>query len=48
MSYWHEKGKADLSLSEDKKELHIYLENNEQGAIYVSVEIKDIQDLLGN
>jgi len=47
MSNWIEAKKESLSLSEDKKELHIYIDDDYSGAVYVSVQIKQILELLG-
>jgi hypothetical protein len=46
MSNWIEPKKEDIDLSDDKKEIHIYLFNDDFGANYVSIKVKDIIDLL--
>lgn len=46
MSYWHEPRKEDIDFSEDWEEMHIYLYSDKNGAVYVSLKVKDIRDLL--
>lgn len=46
MSYWHEKKFGDLSYSLDGKDLHIYLENDDNGTIYASVPLEDLKRFL--
>lgn len=46
MSYWHEKGKRDISFSDDGKEMHVYLYSDDNGAVYVSVLVSDVRDRL--
>ena len=46
MSLWHEKEKEDISFSYDGKEMHIYIESDDSGAIYVSVKVSDVKELL--
>jgi len=48
MSKWFEIKKEDISLSEDKKEIHFWLENDEDGNVYCSAKVEDIKDLLSN
>lgn len=40
MSEWLTPKKEDVDLTEDGKELHIYFENNDYGARYISIEGK--------
>ena len=42
MSEWFEADKQDLSIGLDGDELHIYLEQNYNGAVYASVKINDL------
>ena len=46
MSLWHEKEKDDISFSDDGEEMHIYIESDYNGAIYVSVKVSDVKELL--
>lgn len=46
MSYWHEKEKEDISFSDDGKEMHVYIENDDSGAIYVSLKVADVEKAL--
>lgn len=46
MSRWFEAKPKDLSLSTDGKELHIYLESDDSGAIYSSISLEVLQTLL--
>lgn len=48
MSYWHEKKKEDIGFSDDGKELHIYLYSDDNGAVYVSVEVKEVEKKLSS
>lgn len=43
MSYWYEKTKEDIYFSDDKTEIYIYLDTNNDGNVYVSVPVKDIE-----
>ena len=47
MSNWIEAKKESLSISDDKKELHIHIDDDYSGAVYVYANIKDILDILG-
>lgn len=46
MSTWYEPKKDSISLSDDKTELHILFDTNDNGNVYVSVLVEDIKDLL--
>lgn len=46
MSKWYEPKKDDISFSEDKTELHVYLESDYDGAVYVSIKVDDIKHAL--
>lgn len=46
MSYWYEPKKEDIDLTEDGDEMHIYLKSDKSGAIYVSLKVKDVKDIL--
>lgn len=46
MSYWHEKTIKDISFSDDKKEMHIYLYNDDSGSVYISLNVSDIKNAL--
>jgi len=46
MSLWHEKEKDDISFSDDGKEMHIHIEDDYSGAVYVSVMVSDVKELL--
>ncbi len=48
MSYWYEPKLKDLDITEEGDELHAYLENDESGAVYVSLKVKDIIKLLNS
>lgn len=43
MSYWYEPKIKDLDISEDGKDLHVYLTNDDSGAVYASIRIEDIK-----
>lgn len=46
MSLWYEKEKEDISFSDDGKEMHIFLESDYSGAIYVSIKVSDVEESL--
>ena len=48
MSEWNEFNpkKDDISFSDDGKEMHIYFESNYNGAVYLSLEVKDVLEAL--
>ena len=46
MSTWYEPKKEDLSISEDGKELHIYIDSDYNGSIRVSVNVEDIREII--
>jgi len=46
MSFWYDKEKSDISFSKDGEEMHIYLDSDYSGAIYASVKVKDVKELL--
>ncbi len=46
MSFWYDKEKEDISFSNDGKELHIYLDSDNNGAIYASVKVEDVRKSL--
>ncbi len=46
MSYWYEPKKKDLDITEEGDELHAYIGDDESGALWVSIKVKDIEDLL--
>lgn len=48
MSLWYEPklNKGDFEISEDGKEIHIYLGTNEEGNIYVSIKVDEIKKVL--
>ena len=48
MSVWYDPKKEDLSLSKDMAELHAYLYSDEFGAVYASLKVDDIKDILKN
>lgn len=48
MSHWIEPKLDDLSLSDDGKELHAFLYEDFNGAVYVSIKVEDIKKLLNN
>lgn len=42
MSYWYEPKKEDISFSEDKEEMHVYIDQDSGGSIYVSLKLDDV------
>ena len=51
MSTWIIPEKEDIDLSDDEKELHIYIESDNSGARYISVEgavFEYLKELLKN
>lgn len=48
MSYWYEPKKKDIEITEEGDEIHIHLDSNESGNIYVILKVKDIEELLNN
>ena len=46
MSKWHDMLKGDITFSDDGEEMHIYIESDYNGAIYVSVKTKDVKERL--
>ncbi len=46
MSFWYEPKKEDLSLSEKGDEVDIYLGQDDFGAIYASVKVRHIREIL--
>jgi hypothetical protein len=46
MSTWYDVEKDDIDFSDDGKEIHILFDQDNFGAIYVSVKTQDIRDLL--
>lgn len=46
MSKWYKVEKDDIEISRDGKEIEICAGSNDEGNIYVEVDIKDIIDLL--
>jgi hypothetical protein len=46
MSYWYEPKKEDMDITEDGKEVHIVIDSDDSGNIYVSLKVKDLKDLL--
>lgn len=46
MSTWYETKKEDISLSDDKEEVYIYIDSDYSGAIWVSVKVEDIKKLI--
>lgn len=43
MSYWYQPKRKDLELDGD--EINIYLGDDDSGAIWAAVKVKDIKDL---
>lgn len=48
MSYWYEPTKEDIDLTEDGEELHVHIGNDDAGAIYVSLKVEDIKQILNS
>lgn len=46
MSYWHEPKPKDWDVSDDGKDMHIYLESDDSGNIYVSLKIAELKEFL--
>lgn len=46
MSYWYEPKKKDIDITEDGKEIHIYLGSDDSGNIYVSLKVEEICEIL--
>lgn len=46
MSYWYEPKIEDIDITEDKEELHVYLDSDDSGNRYVCLKIKDVKKLL--
>ncbi len=46
MSYWYEPKLEDIDLTEDGDEMHIYLKSDEHGAIYCSLKVEDVREIL--
>jgi hypothetical protein len=46
MSRWFDVKKEDISLSDDGKEIHFWLESDDDGNVYCSAQIKDVLILL--
>lgn len=48
MSHWHEPRKEDIDLTTDGTELHVYLHDDSSGAVYVSLKVQDVREILSN
>ena len=46
MSTWIEAKKDDVFLSDDKKEVNIHIDDDYAGAIYVSIKIDYLKEIL--
>ncbi len=46
MSIWYDLKQDDIDLSDDYKEIHLFLYQDNMGCVYASVKVKDIIDLL--
>ncbi len=46
MSKWFEVKKEDITFSDDKEEIHFWLESDDDGNVYCSAKVKDIKELL--
>lgn len=46
MSYWYQPKKEDLDYSLDGEDLHIYLYNDDSGAVYASVNLEVLNEFL--
>lgn len=46
MSYWYEPTIEDIDFSDDKEEMHVYLDSDEFGNNYCSLKVKDIIEIL--
>lgn len=43
MSKWYEPKPSDVSMSDDGRELHVWIDSDEEGNIYVSLERETLQ-----
>ena len=48
MSFWYDLEKDDIDLSEDNKEIHLFLYQDNLGCVYASIKVQDVIDLLFN
>jgi len=48
MSKWYDVKKEDIDITEDGKEMHFWLESDDDGNVLCSAKIKDIKDLITN
>jgi len=46
MSHWYNVPKEDMSLSDEKDELHLWLYSDKLGSIYASVKVEDVLSLI--
>lgn len=46
MSVWYEPKKEDIDFSDDFTELHIYIAQDDFGAIYTSIKLQDLIEIL--
>jgi hypothetical protein len=46
MSKWFNVETEDIDITEDGKEMHFWLESDDDGNVYCSANIKDIEELL--
>lgn len=46
MSKWYDVKKEDIDFSEEGDEMHFYLFNDYDGAVYCSAKVEDIKDKL--
>jgi hypothetical protein len=46
MSHWYNPKKEDMDITEDGKELHVFLCNDPVGAVYVSLDTAQVRELL--
>jgi hypothetical protein len=48
MSRWYEPNKEDIDFADDEKEMHVYLDSDESGAIYVSLKVDDVAEKMSS
>jgi hypothetical protein len=47
MSEWYDPEDSDIEIDRDKKEVDIYVTNNQFGSIYITLTFEQIKDIAG-
>ena len=48
MSEWRTVDKDDISFSEDRESVHVFLEQNDFGSVYLEIPLNHLVEVLGD